>query len=62
MHLSSGANYSPQLEQYIKTYNVLDEERDGLDFEIDDMLKQIDTRKEFKDLPENKVLRMQDIP
>jgi hypothetical protein len=37
-------------------------ERDGLDFEIDDMLKQIDTRKEFKDLPDNKVLRMADIP
>lgn len=37
--------------EYIKIFNDLDEKRDGLDFEIHDMIAEIDTEQAFKHLP-----------
>ena len=53
MHLGSGKNYNPKLEQYIRNYNDLDVEREGLEFNIEEMLHDLDTDTEFRDLKEN---------
>ena len=45
MHLNTGKNYNNKLKEYIAAYNDLDEERKGLDFEMEDLLKEIDTEK-----------------
>jgi len=50
MHLASGANYNPQLQDYIRLFNQLDGHREGLDFEIQEMLDDIDAEEAFQDI------------
>ena len=50
MHLASGGNYNPQLQDYIRLFNQLDNHREGLDFEIQEMLDDIDAEAMFENL------------
>lgn len=50
MHLNTGKNYNKKLQEYIATYNELDEERKGLDFDMEEILHEMDTEKEFKNV------------
>jgi len=61
LHLNTGRNYNNKLKEYIAAYNDLDEERKGLDFEMEDLLKEIDTEKEFKHMGVN-FANMTDVP
>jgi hypothetical protein len=53
MSLASGNNYGDNVRDYVKVFNDLEEERSGLDFEIQDIIQEIDAEKEYKDLPSN---------
>ena len=50
MHLASHNNYSDQIKDYINVFNDLDQEREGMDFEIQELLDDLDTKKEFNKL------------
>ena len=50
MHLGSRKNYNKEINRYIDTYNQLDQQRKGLEFELQDMLVDLDAEEEFKDL------------
>ena len=52
MHMGGGQgkNYNTNLQSYIKTYNNLDRERSTLDFDLNEMLYELDTEAAYKDL------------
>ena len=53
MHLGSGKNYNPKLKQFIQNYNDLDVEREGLEFNIEELLQDLDTETAFRGMKEN---------
>jgi hypothetical protein len=44
-------HFDESTKKYIDTFQRLEEHRTGLDFEIHDLVKEIDTEKHFKDVP-----------
>jgi len=53
MTLAKGNAYGQNIKDYVKHFNDLEVEREGLDFEIQDIIKEIDAEEEYKDLPTN---------
>lgn len=47
LQLASREFLDPELRRYIGLFNKLEQQREGLDFEIEDMMKEIDLEKHF---------------
>jgi hypothetical protein len=58
--MASGEVYDPLMNAYVTNLKELDCKREGLDFEISDMLQEMDTVASFADIPENS--KIEDIP
>ena len=53
MHLQNGKNYNQNINEYIDLFNNLDTERETLDFEIQDLLDDMNPEKEYNTIDEN---------
>jgi hypothetical protein len=58
--MASGEVYDPLMKAYVTNLKELDCKREGLDYEISDMLQEMDTIASFADIPENS--KIEDIP
>ena len=47
MEMASGNHFEPEIKHYLETFHRLDQERKGLDFEIEDLLKEMDLEKYY---------------
>ncbi len=50
--MATGEHIQQDIRDYLNNFNTLDDLRQGLDFEIDDMVKELDMEKYFAKLPE----------
>ena len=62
MHLAAGTSLSPQTKQYVQIFNQLDLERESLDFEIQEMLEEMDMNDHFRNLESTNDYTIQDVP
>jgi hypothetical protein len=60
LQMASGEVYDDKMRVYTQNLRELDLKREGLDFEIADMIMEMDTVASFQDLPEN--AKLEDIP
>lgn len=47
MEMASGDHFEPEIKHYLDVFHKLDQERKGLDFEIEDLLKEMDLEKQY---------------
>ena len=47
MEMASGDHFEPDIKHYLDVFHRLDQERKGLDFEIEDLLKELDLEKQY---------------
>lgn len=59
MGMGVGEAHEAELQVYLDMLRDLDKKREGLDFEIHDMLEEMDTAASFKDIENAKI---EDIP
>ena len=45
--MATGDHFDPDIKKYLDTFHKLDQERQGLDFEIEDLLKEMDLEKHY---------------
>ena len=50
MEMATGNHFEPEIRHYLETFHRLDQERKGLDFEIEDLLKEMDLEKYYANL------------
>lgn len=50
MQLAKQEHYLPEIKDYLETFDKLDDQRQGLDFEIEDLLKEVDAEKYFANI------------
>ena len=62
LQLANQNNYSTQMKDYISTFNSLDDEREGLDFEIEDIMKEMDAEGEYEELVKSGDLTIDSVP
>lgn len=48
--MATGDHMDPEIKRYLDTFHRLDQERKGLDFEIEDLLKEMDLEKHYAKL------------
>lgn len=51
MQLAMREHFDESTKRYIDTFQRLEEHRTGLDFEINDMIKETDMEKHFNEVP-----------
>ena len=59
MGMGSNVGVEAEMQRYVDLFRELDEKRQGLDWEIHDMLEEMDTAASFRDLENAKI---EDIP
>ena len=47
MTMATGDHIQDELKHYLETFDQLDKERRGLDFEIEDLIKEMDLEKYY---------------
>ncbi len=53
MAMAMGEHIQEDIKHYLNSFNQLEEQRQGLDFEIEDLVKEMDMEKYFNKMPEN---------
>ena len=60
LSMAAGEAQEQDLLEYVDLFNELEEQREGLDFEIQDLLKELDTQKTFEGV--EKGTKLEDLP
>ena len=53
MAMAMGEHIQEDIKHYLNSFNQLEEQRQGLDFEIEDLVKELVLEKYFNIMPEN---------
>ena len=53
MAMARGEHIQDDIKHYLNSFNQLEEQRQGLDFEIEDLVKEMDMERYFNKMPEN---------
>jgi len=59
MAMAMGEHIQEDIKHYLNSFNELEEHRQGLDFEIEDLVKEMDMEKYFAKIPEN--IKLEDV-
>ena len=49
MQLANNQHFMSEISEYLQIFNKLERERQGLDFEIEDLLKELNLEKHFEE-------------
>ena len=58
--MASGEPQEKDMLEYVERFNELEEQRDGIDFEIQDLLEELDTQKSFEIIKEE--TKLEELP
>ena len=58
--MATGEAQEQDLLEYVDLFNELEEQRDGLDFQIQDLLRELDTQKTFEEI--EKGTKLEELP
>ena len=60
MQLANNQHFMPEISEYLQIFNKLERERQGLDFEIEDLLKELNLEKHFEE--QKGIQNLDDVP